>query len=212
MRQTFNLTGDGFESLHFYQNGSVADKVMQGSHKPYECGFDSHLNLQFVGDIMFCANKDCDNKAVKGGKYCSRSCAARVNNKSHPKRRQEGSCHSCGKQTPKSRKYCDECISNGILKQYKNPDEEKKAKSQHVKKSRDKLKRVLVDYKGGCCSICGYNKCIKALEFHHLDPNTKDFTVGQKHFSIEVMKSEVDKCVLLCANCHREVHEGVTML
>lgn len=46
MRQTFNLTGDGFESLHFYQNGSVADKVMQGFHKPYECGFDSHLNLQ----------------------------------------------------------------------------------------------------------------------------------------------------------------------
>lgn len=50
MRQTFNLTGDGFESLHFYQNGSVADKVMQGSHKPYECGFESHLNLQFIGD------------------------------------------------------------------------------------------------------------------------------------------------------------------
>jgi hypothetical protein len=71
MRQTFNLTGDGFESLHFYQYGSVADKVMQGFHKPYECGFDSHLNLQFVGDIMFCANKDCDNKAVKGGKYNS---------------------------------------------------------------------------------------------------------------------------------------------
>lgn len=46
MRQTFNLTGDGFESLHFYQYGSVADKVMQGFHKPYECGFDSHLNLQ----------------------------------------------------------------------------------------------------------------------------------------------------------------------
>lgn len=48
MRQTFNLTGDGFESLHFYQYGSVADKVMQGSHKPYECGFDSHLNLHAV--------------------------------------------------------------------------------------------------------------------------------------------------------------------
>ena len=40
------VSTDGFESLHFYQNGSVADKVMQGSHKPYECGFDSHLNLQ----------------------------------------------------------------------------------------------------------------------------------------------------------------------
>lgn len=56
MRQTFNLTGDGFESLHFYQYGSVADKAMQGSHKPYECGFDSHLNLQLWVSINGNAN------------------------------------------------------------------------------------------------------------------------------------------------------------
>ena len=56
MRQTFNLTGDGFESLHFYQYGSVADKVMQGSHKPYEYGFDSHLNLQLWVSINGNAN------------------------------------------------------------------------------------------------------------------------------------------------------------
>lgn len=161
---------------------------------------------------MICANKDCGNEAVKGGKFCSRSCSAKVNNKKHPKRSQEGSCHSCGKVTPKARKYCDECIAGGVMKKHKTHHEKSKAKSLHVKKSRDRLKKALVDYKGGCCSICGYNRCIKALEFHHLEPNTKDFTVGQKHYSLATMQSEVDKCVLLCANCHREVHEGVTML
>ena len=80
---------------------------------------------------------------------------------------------------------------------------------RRYKKRRYKIKEILVEYKGGKCEICGYNKCISALEFHHLDPNEKDFGIGQKGYtrSIEKNKEEANKCILVCANCHREIHE-----
>ncbi len=71
-----------------------------------------------------------------------------------------------------------------------------------------KLKSQMIDYKGGCCSRCGYDKYQGALEFHHLDPNEKDFNLShlRKYSFDERVKSELDKCILVCANCHREVH------
>ncbi len=76
-----------------------------------------------------------------------------------------------------------------------------------VKKYRKKVKERLVEYKGGKCEICGYDKCIDALEFHHLDPKEKDFTLSSSNvLSFDRMKKEVDKCILVCANCHREIH------
>ena len=78
---------------------------------------------------------------------------------------------------------------------------------RHVKKRRSKLKEELVKYKGGKCQICGYDKCIEALEFHHLNNDEKDFTISSYlNLSIDKLKSEVDKCILVCANCHREIH------
>lgn len=78
---------------------------------------------------------------------------------------------------------------------------------RHLSNSRRKLKEKLVEYKGGKCEICGYDKCITALEFHHLDPNEKEFTIGYNGvLSLEKCKQEVDKCILVCANCHRELH------
>lgn len=75
-------------------------------------------------------------------------------------------------------------------------------------KIRRTLKQRLVDYKGGKCERCGYDTCIDALEFHHKDPTNKDFQISSNVRSIpwEKLKAEVDKCVLLCANCHREEH------
>ena len=70
------------------------------------------------------------------------------------------------------------------------------------------LKQKCVEYKGGRCVECGYNKCLGALEFHHLDPTQKDFAIGDfklKFFS-DTIKKELDKCDLLCSNCHREKH------
>jgi transposase len=71
-----------------------------------------------------------------------------------------------------------------------------------------KLKSQMIEYKGGCCVRCGYDKYQGALEFHHLDPKEKDFNPShlRKYKFDERMKSELDKCILVCANCHREVH------
>ena len=75
--------------------------------------------------------------------------------------------------------------------------------------SRKRLKEKLVAYKGGKCEVCGYDKCITALEFHHLDPTEKEFGIGGKNvLSFEKCKKEVDKCILVCANCHRMIHSG----
>ena len=79
-------------------------------------------------------------------------------------------------------------------------------KFQQVMNWRKKAKMKLVEYKGGKCEKCEYNKCINALEFHHLNPNEKDFTIGGKSWSFEKLKKESDKCILVCSNCHKEIH------
>lgn len=80
-----------------------------------------------------------------------------------------------------------------------------------VKKRRKKLREMAREYAGGKCVMCGYDKCSRALSFHHLDPKKKEFGVAAKGLtrSWEKIKQEIDKCILICANCHMEVHEGV---
>lgn len=77
-----------------------------------------------------------------------------------------------------------------------------------VTKRRRKLKIMAVDSKGGKCERCQYNKCIGALHFHHKDPAQKDFTLA--HGGITrgwaAIQTEIEKCLLLCANCHAEIH------
>lgn len=77
-----------------------------------------------------------------------------------------------------------------------------------VSKRRRALKALAVHYLGGKCEDCGYNKSIAAMEFHHRDPSQKDFSIAGSGVtrSFESMKVELDKCKLLCANCHREEH------
>lgn len=76
-----------------------------------------------------------------------------------------------------------------------------------VTKRRRKLKLLAVEYKGGKCERCGYHKCIDALDFHHLDTSIKEFGIGSGSTKAwEIVKKELDKCELLCANCHREEH------
>lgn len=64
---------------------------------------------------------------------------------------------------------------------------------------------------GGCCQICGYDKYVGALQFHHLDPNEKDFSLSKtgRTYVWDDVKKELDKCICLCANCHAEVHAGL---
>ena len=96
---------------------------------------------------------------------------------------------------------------------YETDDERRKANYQKVKSFRNRIKERAVEYKGGKCVVCGYNKCVKALEFHHLDPSKKDFGLGTNtNRSWEKVKNEIEKCVLLCANCHRELHDNIIEL
>ena len=73
-----------------------------------------------------------------------------------------------------------------------------------------KVKEMAVEYKGGCCEKCGYSKYLGALEFHHKDPTQKDFSISANRKTIfDSIKPELDKCMLLCANCHRETHGDI---
>lgn len=83
-----------------------------------------------------------------------------------------------------------------------------------VIKRRKKVRDMALEYKGGSCIICGYKKSKRALSFHHVDPTKKDFGISYRGFtrSWEKTKNELDKCILLCMNCHMEIHDGVTQL
>ena len=73
------------------------------------------------------------------------------------------------------------------------------------------LKLKAIEYKGGKCQICGYDSYVGALEFHHTDPSKKNFSISEKGLtrSFALIKAELDKCVLLCSNCHKEFHAGL---
>lgn len=73
---------------------------------------------------------------------------------------------------------------------------------------------MAIEHGGGCCQICGYEKSVRALTFHHRNPEEKDFGVSDKGItrSWAKTKKEIEKCVLLCANCHAEVHDGLATL
>ena len=87
--------------------------------------------------------------------------------------------------------------------------------SNRVKKWRNDTKTAIVNGFGGECLICGYNKCREALDIHHLDPNKKTFSFGGIRANPkqwELINKELENCVLLCANCHREVHAGAAKI
>ena len=83
-----------------------------------------------------------------------------------------------------------------------------------VQKRRKILRQKALAYKGDRCELCGYDKCPEALEFHHPDDSEKEFGVSSRGYtrSWEKVREEIDKCILLCANCHREIHAGIAAL
>lgn len=104
-----------------------------------------------------------------------------------------------------------ECKTHGLTdfaKRTNNRWRCKKCAVESVQKRREAVKKMAVEYKGGECQRCGYKKYIGALEFHHINGD-KEFGIGNKGHtkSWEKIKKELDKCILLCSNCHKEVHE-----
>lgn len=106
-------------------------------------------------------------------------------------------------------KYCD---TKRFL--FANDIDRKNANYLNLKSYRQKNKEKAIEYKGGRCKKCGYDRCINAFDFHHLDPNEKEINISMiLNNSWDIIKKELDKCVLLCSNCHRELHTGLfTML
>jgi hypothetical protein len=102
--------------------------------------------------------------------------------------------HCCEKETSTNKnKFCSDKCKN----------------KYYVDLRRKVIKQKALEYKGGCCSMCGYSKCPTALQFHHTDPSEKDFSISKNGHSRswERVRNELDKCILVCANCHAEIHE-----
>lgn len=90
----------------------------------------------------------------------------------------------------------------------------KRCRSEAVAHRRRKVKAILVKEAGGRCQLCGYDDCLAALEFHHVDPSTKRFGVAMRGVTraLAEARKEAAKCVLLCANCHAAVEVGAARL
>ncbi len=118
-------------------------------------------------------------------------------------------CPSCGcnfdipkgKQGGKNRIYCYTCLPLGLsAKERKYLNQKLLSKEQELYK----LSRG--------CDICGYNRCVKALEWHHIKADSKLGDPSEMRYSRKKYLTEIAKCALLCANCHREVEAGISQL
>ena len=85
--------------------------------------------------------------------------------------------------------------------------------TQTLERQRD-FKQRCVDHKGGKCICCGYDKTNNALDFHHLNPSEKDFSISSARFTTfdNRVINELNKCALVCRNCHAEIHAGIKTL
>lgn len=117
-------------------------------------------------------------------------------------------------------KTCGLCGIEKDLSEYRKRDNGnpvsycKECHTSYTIQRRRYIKLRAIEYKGGECHVCGYDKYPGALQFHHLDPNEKDFHISQKGHSRswKSVKGELDKCIMVCANCHVEIHAGIVQL
>jgi predicted HNH restriction endonuclease len=94
-----------------------------------------------------------------------------------------------GKEKIGHQSYCKKCFNKFCVERW-------------VKRKKD-----AIEYKGGKCELCGYKKYYGALVFHHVDPMQKDFEwTHLRKKSWDKIKAELDKCMMLCSNCHSEIH------
>lgn len=114
---------------------------------------------------------------IDNSKYCPRCKVILPRLEFHNRRNGEGNST-----------YCKKCTTNQTLER------------------QNKFKMMAIEYLGGKCSICGYFKCSGALDFHH-NGQGKDFNISKaRGYTFEKARPELDKCILVCANCHREIH------
>jgi hypothetical protein len=136
------------------------------------------------------------NKTIIGGR--SRRCKA-CSLAMHKEWRGRMYSHKAGR----------ECMRNYFKQWRENNPEKEKAHSAKEHQRRVRARNyILSEAKKDGCVVCGYNKCRTALDLHHIDPSEKENLIG-KIRGIQGMKDEIQKCVVLCKNCHAELHAGL---
>ena len=104
--------------------------------------------------------------------------------------------------------------SRSLISYYLNP-EGKTKNSARKNKNRFRIKSEYRQRLGAKCQICAYNKCQNALHFHHVNPSKKKFAISdslRKKYTQQEIDDEINKCVLVCSNCHTEIHSGLIKL
>lgn len=160
-----------------------------------------------INTCVVCGKEFEAKKTTK--KYCSQECINKMRRIKYAQNQTQKNlslkinnmpfkkCLLCGKdfqpKTPSAnlRQCCYECMPEGT--QLKRSDFVAKLKIKE----------------GGKCLRCGYNKCLSALEFHHKDPSKKDFGISDDSIKLKEAVEEIKKCILICSNCHRELHAGL---
>lgn len=217
-KEISSIVGITPEAVSYHVNEDRRNKILE--KQKYNRTLRQH---------QFCLHCKTVRVSEKTNKFCSKECLNLSQYKSK--------CLVCNKLIKSNIMYCSTCKKLPKLisvdkkcsscNQVKSKDLFYKTNTTGILSSKCKectkkvkydtstyVKMKCVEYKGGKCSICGYSKCIKALEFHHLDPSQKDFSITKARElswdnQNERITKELDKCILLCSNCHRELHSSL---
>lgn len=164
--------------------------------------FSEDWRVNKIGIPRFCS-RGCSNK-----RSLSKEAKEAIGKKlrTHP----QAFCKTCGKKlvNPQS-SFCRTCaaLSRKGHSKYGIPYT---THSDYISSRRKAIRDELIEYKGGQCIKCGYHKYSGALQFHHLNPSQKEFTISARtNRSKQELYEEVDKCILICSNCHQELHQHI---
>lgn len=118
-------------------------------------------------------------------------------------------CKQCNEEKSVEKFYAQQQRNKDGTKVWKYRDSMcKQCRLAYGNARRRAIKQQAVEYLGGKCQRCGLVDDPCVYDFHHLDPTEKDFSIGKNALKFESIKKELDKCILLCSNCHRKEHKS----
>jgi hypothetical protein len=201
-------------------NMQINGKTVHRSGFCFECmprGM-THKEIGNVVGRLIVENKNKENNTFKCVK-CKRTIRKEIGPRNNRLRRRKY-CIEClpKNEHPKSLESNNgkeiECLTYGRIFIYKsgfNKNTLEKCYRCNAKDKRRELKKKIISIKGGECQICGYKKYNGSLTLHHINPTQKEITIS-KAFTWSRIVEELPKCILVCFNCHQEIHGGITKI